>query len=154
MGHFEWVGPFKRREYLYHYVASMDPVDHATHRVALTVETRAIQNLAAQHNHTRIVPHSKDDTEPARIEFHKGGGKYPASSYNVELVAPDAVALEYGHAPSGHFAGTATKAPAGTYILHRAADLGSGRAEGPGMTKEFREQIGRPTAIYRTKGDK
>lgn len=135
---------------MYRYIAGMDEVDRATHRVALSVETRAIGNLAAQHDHTRIVPHSDDDTEPARIELFKGGGKHPTSSYNVVLVAPDALALEYGHAPSGHFAGTATKAPAGTYILHRAADL-PGKATGPRMGRELRTQLGRPSAIYLSK---
>lgn len=32
----------------------------------------------------------------------------------------NALAVEYGHAPSGYFAGTATRAPAGLYILTRA----------------------------------
>jgi hypothetical protein len=32
----------------------------------------------------------------------------------------NALAVEYGHAPSGYFAGTKTRAPAGLYILTRA----------------------------------
>ena len=34
-----------------------------------------------------------------------------------------AMAMEMGHAPSGYFKGTATQAPRGLYILHRAAGL-------------------------------
>lgn len=37
------------------------------------------------------------------------------------LVAPNAVALEFGHDPSGIFAGTKTKPPDPEYILIRAA---------------------------------
>lgn len=39
----------------------------------------------------------------------------------TELNAPNAVALEFGHAPSGWFADTDTQAPEATYILTRAA---------------------------------
>lgn len=107
---------------MYHYIAEMDEVGAATHKVAETVETRAIQNLADAHKHTRLVPHT-----PFKIELTKGGGRYPAGSWDVSLVGDNPIALEYGHAPSGAFApdkiGYITKAPAGTYILHRAADL-------------------------------
>lgn len=144
MGRFEWVGPFKSRSYLYHYVASMGQVDRATHRVALEVEARANQNLAGQHHWVRIMTHAETGTEPARIELTKGGGKYPVSSYNVSLVGHNPMALEYGHEPSGHFAGTPTKAPAGTYILHRAADL-PGKFTGPRMGREMRQRLGRTT---------
>jgi hypothetical protein len=47
----------------------------------------------------------------------------------VILQAPNAMAIEYGHAPSGVFgpggryADVETKAPEGTYILNRAAGL-------------------------------
>lgn len=37
------------------------------------------------------------------------------------LTAPNATALEYGHNPSGVFAGTETKPPAAEYILTKAA---------------------------------
>lgn len=53
--------------------------------------------------------------------------KEPAKDNNtdwfVSLHAPNPVALEYGHEPSGIFAGTDTHAPDGLYILHRAAGL-------------------------------
>lgn len=37
------------------------------------------------------------------------------------LHAPNALAIEYGHDPSGVFAGTDTKSPDGLFILTRAA---------------------------------
>lgn len=46
--------------------------------------------------------------------------KYPAD-WQVELHAPNPIAIEFGHDPSGYFAGTNTKAPEGLYILYRAA---------------------------------
>lgn len=137
MAGFEWTGPFKSRSYLYHYVGSMDATVAATEKVARTVETRAIANLAEQHHHIRIVPHT-----PYRIEVTQGGGKYPAGSWDISLVGDNPAALEYGHSPSGAFAGTPTKAPAGTYILHRAADLPA-KLTHPRMGADFRRQTGR-----------
>ncbi|QGH79692.1 hypothetical protein SEA_ANON_21 [Gordonia phage Anon] len=43
--------------------------------------------------------------------------------YLIHLRAPNAMAIEFGHSPSGFFAGTETKAPDGLYILIRAAGL-------------------------------
>lgn len=58
----------------------------------------------------------------------------------VHMTAPNAMAIEYGHFPSGYFApekyGKITKAPHGLYILTGAAFLGgqmsisSGRSRG------------------------
>lgn len=48
----------------------------------------------------------------------------------ANLHAPNPMAIEFGHEPSGVFgpggryAGTKTKAPEGLYILHRAAGFG------------------------------
>jgi hypothetical protein len=138
---FEWTGIGKNRTLMYGTIARFGEVDRATHQAALTVEIRANQNLAAAHHHVRIVPH-----KPHKIELTKGGGKYPASSYNVSLVGDNPMALEYGHEPSGHFAGTKTKAPAGTYILHRAADL-AGTENRPRMGRDFRVKTGRSRPV-------
>lgn len=137
MAKFEWTGIGRSRTLMYGTIARFGQVDRATHAAAVKVETRANANLAAQHQHVRIVPH-----KPHKIELTKGGGRYPASSYNVSLVGDNPMALEYGHEPSGHFAGTPTKAPAGTYILHRAADL-AGTLNRPRMGREFRQRTGR-----------
>lgn len=45
---------------------------------------------------------------------------HPAD-WQVELHAPNPIALEFGHRPSGYYAGTATRAPEGLYILYTAA---------------------------------
>lgn len=80
---------------------------------------RARANLARQHNNKRITP---EGYFPAEIE---------TSEHDVDcfttLHAPDAMALEFGHAPSGVFGeGGAlshvdSKAPDPTYILTQAA---------------------------------
>jgi hypothetical protein len=41
----------------------------------------------------------------------------------VTLEAPNAMAIEFGHAPSGVFAGTATRPPRGLYILGKSSGL-------------------------------
>lgn len=41
----------------------------------------------------------------------------------VNLDAPNPMAIEYGHAPSGVFEGTDTKSPEGLYILTRGVGL-------------------------------
>lgn len=48
-----------------------------------------------------------------------------SADYDVVMSNPDrgAMAIEYGHEPSGRFAGTETRAPRGLYILTRAAGL-------------------------------
>jgi hypothetical protein len=84
----------------------------------LKVEASAKANLAAT-KHTPRIAEAKDPADiyfPAEIE---------TSEHDVDcfttLHAPDAMALEYGHAPSGFFKDTDTKPPAATYILNRAA---------------------------------
>lgn len=74
---------------------------------------RARSNLAQANSTTRVT----------------GKGYFPASIDTSEmgtvcftiLHAPNAMALEFGHAPSGVFKGTDTKAPDPQYILIRAA---------------------------------
>lgn len=41
----------------------------------------------------------------------------------VTLEAPNAMAIEFGHAPSGVFAGTDTRPPRGLYILGKSSGL-------------------------------
>jgi hypothetical protein len=78
-----------------------------------TVEGRARSNLAQANDTTRI---SKSGYFPAFINT----AEQDVDMY-VILNAPNAMALEFGHAPSGVFAGTDTKAPDPEYILTRAA---------------------------------
>lgn len=81
------------------------------------VSQRARNNLAAQNDTSRITP---EGYFPAEIEELDG-----AIDFHTVLHAPNAMALEFGHAPSGFFAGTDTKPPEATYILTRAAIGGS-----------------------------
>lgn len=81
------------------------------------VEVKARVNLAATEHTPRKTPKGYF---PAEIETADNG----VDCFTI-LHAPNAMALEFGHAPSGWFAGTDTKPPAAEYILTRAADGGS-----------------------------
>lgn len=85
------------------------------------VEVKAMVNLAMTDHTPRIAMHKDPDDAyfPAEIETAEGG----VDCYTI-LHAPNAMALEFGHAPSGFFAGTATRPPAAEYILTRAAHGG------------------------------
>ncbi|EHB44152.1 hypothetical protein MycrhDRAFT_6902 [Mycolicibacterium rhodesiae JS60] len=85
----------------------------AVRRENRMVEGRARANLAKQHKHKRITP---KDYFPAEIDT----AEHDVDCYTI-LHAPDAMALEFGHDPSGYFAGTDTKPPEPTYILTQAA---------------------------------
>jgi hypothetical protein len=83
------------------------------------VEGRARANLAKQHQHRRITP---SGYFPAEID----SAEHDVDCYTI-LHAPDAMALEFGHAPSGvfgpggRFGDVDSKPPEPTYILTRAA---------------------------------
>lgn len=81
------------------------------------VTRRAKKNLAAANKTSRI---TAEGYFPAEIEEVDG-----AVDFHTVLHAPNALALEFGHAPSGFFADTDTKPPAAEYILTRAAIGGS-----------------------------
>ncbi|QFG04495.1 hypothetical protein SEA_JEEVES_20 [Mycobacterium phage Jeeves] len=81
------------------------------------VTQRARRGLAAANKTSRITP---EGYFPAEIEEASND----VDEFTV-LHAPNAMALEFGHAPSGFFAGTNTKPPAAEYILTRAAIGGS-----------------------------
>lgn len=85
----------------------------AVRRVNRDVSGRARANLAAANKTTRVTP---EGYFPARIDT----AEHDVDCF-TSLVAPNAMALEFGHAPSGVFAGTNTKAPDPEYILTRAA---------------------------------
>ncbi|QHJ86530.1 head-to-tail connector protein [Mycobacterium phage Mabel] len=89
----------------------------AVRRVNRDVSGRARANLAAANATSRITP---EGYFPAEIET----AEHDVDCYTI-LHAPDAMALEFGHAPSGVFDpavyGRETKAPDPTYILTRAA---------------------------------
>ncbi len=77
------------------------------------VEGRARSNLAAANKTSRV---TATGYFPASIET----AEHDVDMYTM-LTAPNAMALEFGHAPSGVFEDTDTKAPDPEYILTRAA---------------------------------
>lgn len=94
----------------------------AVRRVNTRVVAAARANLAATDHTPRIAMH-KDPADayfPAEIEH----AEHDVDNYTI-LHAPNAMALEFGHAPSGFFKDKDSKPPSATYILTRAADAGS-----------------------------
>jgi hypothetical protein len=85
----------------------------AVRRENRMVEGRARDNLAKANDTTRI---TLEGYFPAGIETAEDG----ADCFTI-LHAPNAMALEFGHEPSGFFADTDTKPPEPEYILIRAA---------------------------------
>lgn len=77
------------------------------------VEGMARANLAQANDTQRI---TLEGYFPAEIET----AEHDVDMFTI-LHAPNAMALEFGHAPSGWFAGTDTKPPDPEYILTRAA---------------------------------
>ncbi|ASR86130.1 head-to-tail connector protein [Mycobacterium phage BobSwaget] len=77
------------------------------------VTKRAKENLAKANKTSRI---TETGYFPATITEQDG-----STDFHTILNAPNAFALEFGHAPSGIFADTDTKPPAAEYILTRAA---------------------------------
>ena len=55
------------------------------------------------------------------IDVNESSDAAHPADWQVELHAPNPIAIEFGHEPSGYFAGTNTHAPEGLYILYEAA---------------------------------
>ncbi|QJD50225.1 hypothetical protein SEA_IWOKEUPLIKEDIS_22 [Mycobacterium phage Iwokeuplikedis] len=85
----------------------------AVRRVNRDVSGRARANLAQANKTSRV---TMTGYFPASIDT----AEHDVDCYTM-LDAPNAMALEFGHDPSGVFAGTDTKAPDPEYILTRAA---------------------------------
>ena len=85
----------------------------ACRRINRGVTRRAKINLARANKTSRITP-------AGYFKAFISSEERDIDHYTM-LTAPNAVALEFGHDPSGWFAGTKTKAPEPTYILTRAA---------------------------------
>ena len=95
-----------------HHVDTRKAVRHENTKV----EVKARVNLAETKHTPRITP---DGYFPAEIETQE----HDTDCYTI-LHAPNAFALEFGHAPSGFFEGTFTKPPAAEYILTKASGAG------------------------------
>jgi hypothetical protein len=111
---------------------------------AVRVETAAKGNLARARATTT---HRDDVTEKGTHRFgaheitrERGWNEYGDVDWLVSLEGPGAMAIEFGHFPSGAFDpdvyGSVTKAPHGLYIMTSAAGMGgltsisSGRRRG------------------------
>lgn len=105
-------------------VSHLEGVKDAVYDEAKAGGRRAEANLAAERASTRWSRITPKGYYPASIEVTRGD----VDSF-FSLEAPNAMALEFGHAPSGVFGpGGAlshieTKAPEGTYILTRATRM-------------------------------
>ena len=55
------------------------------------------------------------------IEVNPAQNPDHPADWQVELHSPNPIATEFGHDPSGVFAGTDTQSPEGLYILYKAA---------------------------------
>ena len=105
-----------------------------------TVYGKRLVNYAASHHHETQAALRKENrgvTSRAKSNLARAdathritlSGYFPASiessddgvDHFTSLLAPNAMALEFGHAPSGVFEGTDTKPPDAEYILIRAA---------------------------------
>lgn len=89
----------------------------AVKRTGQAVEAKAKANLAAARASTQWSKISG----PSHLTSVSSSESGP--DFLVHLNAPNAMAIEFGHAPSGFFAGTLTKAPHGLYILTMGAGL-------------------------------
>jgi len=96
-------------------VSHIDGVKSAVHDEAKTVGRRAEANLteARSSTHWRKI---HGPSHLTRVTVTQGD----VDSF-ANLEAPNAMAIEFGHEPSGYFAGTNTRPPHGLYILTRAA---------------------------------
>ncbi|AGK87951.1 tail completion or Neck1 protein [Mycobacterium phage Severus] len=102
-------------------VAHLPEVKQAIRRETKECENRADQNLArarASTTHSKIIG-------PGHLTSI---GSYQEEVDGiVHMDAPNPIAIEYGHGPSGYFDpdkyGKVTKAPHGLYILTRAAGI-------------------------------
>lgn len=97
-----------------HHVDTRKAIKHHTRMV----EVKATVNLMATGHTPRItgVNDPADEYFPATVSAEFGD----VDGY-VVLHAPNAMALEFGHKPSGYFKDKKSRPPAPTYILTRAA---------------------------------
>lgn len=145
---------------LNHIVATLDETQDAVDTAARQLESRAKMNLAWARLTT---PHTKM-SGPDRLtkirRFENAPGKYGDIDQLVVLEAPNPIAIEYGHSPSGKFGGTDTKSPSGLYILNRAAFIDGSNvvSNRSGRGSARRKKKGRdyegPTTQYRRRRKK
>jgi len=98
-----------------HVISHIEGVGRSTYEEANKREHYAAANLAevrATTTHSKI--HGPD-----HLTSTSSQQSFPDALFSLD--APNAVAIEFGHDPSGVFAGTDSKPPQGLYILTKAA---------------------------------
>lgn len=93
-------------------VSHLKPVQEALDTLADDVHGRAEAALATHRKSGRT-----------KVEKKRVKDRYKKIDWEIALVGKNAVAIEFGHQPSGIFEDTDTEHPKGLYILHKAAGL-------------------------------
>jgi hypothetical protein len=97
-------------------IAHMGGVKGALRDEAGRLEGIAQTRLTAARSSTKWVKYDRDSAGETAIEVSEADGQYTCD-YHVSMTAENAMAIEYGHAPSGKLEGTRTRAPFGLYIM-------------------------------------
>lgn len=92
-----------------------------SHLDGVNAEVQAVANKGGNAAKARLAGHKRK-----RIDGTVSGAHIEVEHGEVDsefmLKGPNAMALEFGHSPSGIFKGTKTKAPEGIYVITRAVD--------------------------------
>ena len=107
---------YKRGKAFNGMIAHMGGVTGALHGEADRLKGMAERRLQSARSSTRWVKYDQSSAHETKIEVTESDGKYTCD-FQVSMVAENAVAIEYGHAPSGKLKGTKTKAPFGLYVM-------------------------------------
>ena len=132
------------REYVNGVVANHQKTQLELFKQATLLEARAELNLAM----VRANPAKPPKVDPATggpvgatyIYKTRGRGKYGHIDWAVHMIGSQPMALEFGHAASGKFAGG--RDPHGRYIMSAAAGLGMNRYGGKRGRKISRRRQG------------
>lgn len=118
----------KGRRFINGTAARAHETQGALRRTTREIEGKARANLARARSSTRW--HKiYGPGHLTHVNATRADGEYGDIDYLVNLEAPNAMAIEFGHQPSGVFGPGGslghldTKAPEGLYILSRAAGL-------------------------------
>ena len=93
-----------------HHVKTRAAVKHHTEKIQRKAERLLANARASSKTHKYFGPDGLTDIEVEYVDVDAF----------VFMEAPNAMAIEFGHQPSGVFKGTNTDAPEGLYIITRA----------------------------------
>jgi hypothetical protein len=80
------------------------------------IEGIADRKLQIERSTTQWRKYDRSTAHLTEVRVEAATGRY-SQDYLVVMEGPNAWAFEYGHAPSGIFAGTNTQPPKGTYLM-------------------------------------